>query len=122
MKKVMVIDDEPGIAELVTWCLDPLGLQVVLADGLSSAISVARNDDIGLVLLDFDLGIEDGLDILPQLRAEPRLRDVPVVGFSAHDSRRDEGFDRGIVSFINRPFAQADLRDIVSSHLALVKQ
>jgi CheY-like chemotaxis protein len=119
MKRVLVIDDEPGIAHLVSWCLDPLGVGVVAASGLQSALGAVRaHDDIGLVLLDFDLGEEDGLDLMPRLRQEPGLQSVPFVAFTAHDSRRDEAFDLGVVSFIGRPFAQAELRDTVQLHLA----
>lgn len=117
MKSVLIIDDEPGIAELVSWCLDPLGLEVVLADGLRSALEAAQRHEIGLVLLDFDLGEEDGLEILPALRAGPGLAKVPVVAFTAHDSRRREAFDQGVVSFIGRPFANADLQKTVRFHL-----
>ena len=117
MKRVLVIDDEPGIANLVSWCLDPLGVGVVLASGLESALDVASKEDIGLVLLDFDLGDEDGMEILPRLREAPTLRTVPFVAFTAHDSRRQEAFAGGVVSFIGRPFASADLCSTVELHL-----
>jgi DNA-binding response OmpR family regulator len=118
MRQVLVIDDDPGIAHLVSWCLDPLGVVTVLASNLQTALDVARgNQDIGLVLLDFDLGDEDGLDILPHLRQEPNLEGVPVVAFTAHDSRRHEAFDRGVDSFIARPFANAELCTTVELHL-----
>jgi DNA-binding response OmpR family regulator len=117
VKQVLIIDDEPGIANLVSWCLDPLGVGVVLANSLETALDVASKEDIGLVLLDFDLGDEDGLKILPRLREEPALRRVPFVAFSAHDSRRQEAFDGGVVSFIGRPFASAELCTTVELHL-----
>ncbi|HTV10440.1 MAG TPA: response regulator [Acidimicrobiales bacterium] len=117
MGTVLIIDDEPGIAELVTWCLDPLGVQVLLASGLESALEVAQNHDIGLVLLDFDLGGEDGLAILPELKADPRLAAVPFVAFTAYDARRQEAFERGVVSFIGRPFVSGELRTTVGLHL-----
>lgn len=117
MKKVLIIDDEPGIAELVSWCLDSLGVSLVIASDLRSALDAAGNGDIGLVLLDFDLGDEDGLAILPRLRAEPSLQGVPVVAFTAHDSRRAEAFEKGVVSFIGRPFASAELRNAIELHL-----
>jgi CheY-like chemotaxis protein len=117
MKKVLVIDDEPGIAELVSWCLDPLGVGVVIASGLKDALERASENEIGLVLLDFDLGDEDGLGIMPRLREEPALRDVPFVAFTAHDSRRREAFESGVVSFIARPFANTDLCSTVDLHL-----
>jgi len=113
VKEVLVIDDEAGIADLVSWCLDPLGVAVVLASDLRSALDVLQTHDVGLVLLDFNLGDEDGLEILPSLREEPRLAGVPVVAFTAHDSRRREAFDRGVASFIARPFATAELRETV---------
>lgn len=117
MNSVLVIDDEPAIAELVSWCLDPLGVRVVLAANLSSALEAARFERVGLILLDFDLGDEDGLDILPALRREPSLESVPVVAFTAHDSRRREAFERGVVSFVARPFANAELQGAVDMHL-----
>ena len=118
MKRVLVIDDEPGIVELVSWCLDPMGVGVVTAQGLRSALEAARGHDIGLVLLDVDLGEEDGLEILPLLRQEPSLESVPVVAFTAHDSRRNEAMARGVVSFISRPFAHSDLQAAVRLHLS----
>ena len=117
MKQVLVIDDEPGMANLVSCCLDSLGVGVLLASGLESALDVAREHDIGLVLLDFDLGDEDGMEILPRVREAPTLRTVPFVAFTAHDSRRQEAFEGGVVSFIGRPFASADLCTTVAMHL-----
>ncbi|MGH9106168.1 MAG: response regulator [Acidimicrobiales bacterium] len=117
MKQVLVIDDEPGIAELVSWCLGPLGVGVVLASGLQSALGAAGEGNIGLVLLDFNLGEEDGLEILPKLREDPNLKDVPFVAFTAHDSRRREALELGVSCFIGRPFASVDLRTAVELHL-----
>jgi DNA-binding response OmpR family regulator len=113
MSRVLVVDDEPNIASLVALCLDPLGIEVVQASGLESALEVARRDPVGLVLLDLALENEDGLSILPVLRAEPSLTGVPVVAFTAHDSRRREALALGVDSFLARPFASADLRSTV---------
>jgi CheY-like chemotaxis protein len=119
MKDVLVIDDEPGIADLVSWCLDPLGVRVLLATGRDSACRVARDAQVGLVLLDIGLDGEDGLDILPDLKRDPGLAGAPFVAFSAHDSRRREAFQRGVVSFLGRPFVSADLWAVVQEHLAV---
>jgi two-component system sensor histidine kinase BarA len=113
MSRVLVIDDEPSIASLVEFCLDPLGVDVVQARGLQSALEVARMNAVGLVLLDLALDGEDGLAILPHLRAEPSLSGRPIVAFTAHDSRRREALDSGVDSFLARPFASADLRSTV---------
>jgi two-component system, NarL family, sensor histidine kinase BarA len=117
VRRVLIVDDEPEIASLVALCLDPLGVEVVQASGLSSALRIARQGDIGLVLLDLALGAEDGLEILPRLRDEPNLSGVPVVAFTAHDSRRREAIDSGVDSFLPRPFASADLQSTVELYL-----
>jgi len=114
---VLVVDDEPDMGTLVGLCLDPLGVQVIQASGLSSAKTVAGEKEIDVILLDLSLGMEDGLEILPELRAAPGLSDVPVVAFTAHDSRRAEALARGADSFLVRPFSFLDLQALVASHL-----
>jgi DNA-binding response OmpR family regulator len=112
-----MVDDEPGIGPLVSMCLEDLDVEVVVATGLNEAVSIARDGRIGLVLLDIALGKEDGIEILPLLRSEPNLEGVPVVAFSAHDSRRAEALERGADSFLSRPFSSADLRSMVARYL-----
>jgi CheY-like chemotaxis protein len=115
VKPVLLIDDEPGIADLVSLCLDPV--EVVTASDLTSAVDAARRDEFGLILLDVELAEQDGLEILPRLRQEASLRSVPVVAFTAHDSRRREAFDLGVVSFVRRPFSSLELRTAVEQHI-----
>ena len=117
MKTVLIVDDEPDIKSLVALCLDQLDVDVAQAPGLSGALEIARANDVGLVLLDLALGTEDGLEILPHLREEPKLSGVPVVVFSAHDSRRREALDHGVESFLRRPFASADLQATVELYV-----
>lgn len=120
MSRVLVVDDETDIAPLVALCLEPLGIDVVQASGLATALEAARTAPVGLVLLDLDLGEEDGLNILPLLRADPSLSGVPVVAFTAHDSRRREAIASGVDSFLCRPFATAELQATVKMFLAPV--
>lgn len=117
MNVVLVVDEEPAMGSLVELCLDTLGVEVVQASGLSSARSIAETENVDVVLLDIALGKEDGLEILPELRSSPGLSDVPVVAFSAHDSRKSEALDRGADAFLARPFAYADLQEMVARHL-----
>jgi CheY-like chemotaxis protein len=118
VRRVLVVDDEPEIALLVALCLAPIGVDVVPATGLESALDAAREDPVALVLLDLALGEEDGLEILPQLQADPSLSGVPIVAFSAHDSRRREALACGVKSFVGRPFASAELCSTVELYLA----
>lgn len=116
-KRVLMVDDEPGIGPLVSMCLEDLDVEVVVAGGLDEAVSIAREGRVVLVLLDIALGQEDGIEILPRLRSEPMLKGVPVVAFSAHDSRKVEALERGADSFLSRPFSSADLQATVARYL-----
>jgi two-component system OmpR family response regulator len=117
VSRVLIVDDEPDMGSLVAQCLDPLGVEVVQASGLSAARSVAEIEGVDVVLLDLSLGDEDGLEILEELRGSPGLSNTPVVVFSAHDSRRAEALERGVDEFLARPFAFRDLQETVARHL-----
>lgn len=119
MNRVLLVDDEPDIAPLVAMCLDQLDVQVVNAAGLDEALDAARAAPVDLVLLDLALGNADGLEILPRLRAEPGLKEVPVVAFTAHDSRKVEAMQCGVDSFVRRPFAPAELQAAVRRCLGI---
>jgi putative two-component system response regulator len=82
------------------------------------ALAIARTNDIGMVLLDLSLADEDGLEILPRLRENPSFAGVPIVAFTAHDSRRHEAMECGVDHFVCRPFSAADLRALVEDYLS----
>jgi two-component system cell cycle response regulator DivK len=117
VKRILVVDDEPEIGALVALCLDQLNVEVIEADGLDGALRLARDEPIDLVLLDLALGREDGMRLLPRFREEPRLSGIPIVAFSAHDSRKREALSSGFDSFLSRPFAAQDLEDTVKKYL-----
>ena len=66
---VLLIDDEPEMSELVGQWLDQLGASVVRVGGFEDALAVAGGTRPRVVLLDIALGDEDGLEMLPRLRA-----------------------------------------------------
>ena len=115
--RILLLDDEPDMGSLVAACLDPLGVEVVQATGLSSARTLATQRGVDVVLLDLALGGEDGLAILPEIRRIPGLSTARVVAFTAHDSRRTEALERGVDSFLARPFAFEDLQRLVAKQL-----
>jgi DNA-binding response OmpR family regulator len=114
---VLLIDDEPQMAALVDMCLDDASVRVVQARDLAEARAAAGRERPLLVLLDLALGSEDGLKILPELRADPALTDVPVVVFSVHDSRREEVLAHHADAFIAKPFKAAELRTTLRAYL-----
>jgi DNA-binding response OmpR family regulator len=118
VRNVLLVDDDPSMTSLVQLCLHRLEVGVLQADGASGALAMARTNDIGMVLLDLALGDEDGLEILPRLREDPSFAGVPIVAFTAHDSRRQEALECGVDHFVPRPFSAADLRALVEDYLS----
>jgi DNA-binding response OmpR family regulator len=118
VRNVLLVDDDPSITSLVQLCLNKLDVGVLQTDGASGALAMARINDIGVVLLDLALGDEDGLEILPRLREDPSFAGVPIVAFTAHDSRRQEALQCGVDDFLMRPFSAADLRALVEDYLS----
>lgn len=115
MSRVLLIDDEPGIAGLVEMCLD--GAEVVAVAGLEDALNHSRRRRPDVVLLDLSLGRQDGLDLIPGLRGEPALAGVPIVAFTIHASRKREALERGSDGFVAKPFKSASLRKTLEPFL-----
>ena len=115
---VLLIDDEPEMSELVGQWLDQLGASVVRVGCFEDALVFAGRTRPRVVLLDIALGDEDGLEILPRLRASPELGQVPVVVFSVHASKRREALDAGASGFVAKPFEGGDLIATLQPFLA----
>jgi DNA-binding response OmpR family regulator len=117
VRTVLLIDDEPSMAPLVSMCLEGTNASVVQAENLAGALEEAERCSPRVILLDLSLGPEDGLQILPKLRAHPALTNVPVVVFSVHDSRRREALEQKVSGFLRKPFKSNELRSQLSPHL-----
>lgn len=106
---VLIIDDEPEMAELVRDWLEELGADVVGTTSYDDAVAWASGQAPRVILLDISLGDEDGLRLLPLLQAVPGLLEVPIVMFSVHNSRRGEALALGAAGFIRKPFEGREL-------------
>ena len=118
-RHVLLIEDEPNIAEAIRFVLARDGWQVsVVADGSVAVAEVARLRP-DLVILDLMLPGKSGLDIVASLRADAATRDLPVMMLTAKGLARDReaALRAGVSLFMTKPFANAD---IVAQARALV--
>jgi CheY-like chemotaxis protein len=115
VKSVLVVDDEPGLALLVRAFLD--SASVSQTQTVSDAVCAARESRPNVVLLDLDLGGEDGMEFMGLLAEDPDLKGVPVVIFSVHDSRFEEARQRGAVGCVRKPFKGSQLRSVLAPYL-----
>jgi two-component system OmpR family response regulator len=117
--RVLVVDDEPTIAELVTLALRYEGWEVRSAlDGLT-AVRVAREFKPDAVVLDIMLPDVDGLDVLRRMRAE--ADSLPVLFLTAKDSVEDRiaGLTAGGDDYVTKPFS---IEEVVLRLRALMRR
>ncbi len=106
--RILVVDDEPSIVELLAYNLKRAGYDVLEArDGLE-ALSRARKHEPDLVILDLMLPRLDGLEVCRELRRE---RDVPIIMLTARDAEIDRvvGLELGADDYVVKPFSVREL-------------
>ena len=112
---VLLIEDEPNIAEAIRFVMARDGWQVsVLADGAGAVAAVARLRP-DLVILDLMLPGMSGLEILLALRADPANAALPILMLTAKGQVRDrEAAERaGVTAFMSKPFDNSEIRAMV---------
>jgi DNA-binding response OmpR family regulator len=112
---ILLIEDEPNIAEAIRFLLGRDGWQVtVLTTGQDAIAEIAR---LGpqLVILDLMLPVRSGLQILTDIRADAALRDLPVLMLTAKGQERDReaALAEGVSNFMTKPFDNSEMRAAV---------
>jgi DNA-binding response OmpR family regulator len=108
MPTVLVVDDEPKIAQLARDYLEHAGFSVVLAGDGTSAVQAASVRAPDLVVLDLGLPGIDGLEVMRRIRA---AGPTPIVVLSARDTELDKllGLELGADDYVTKPFSPREL-------------
>jgi two-component system phosphate regulon response regulator PhoB len=111
MSRVLVVEDEAAIAELISLNLRHAGFEVVLAaDGESAQAEVDRVLP-DLILLDWMLPGASGLSLAKRWRSQQRTKDLPVIMLTARAEETDKvaGLDAGADDYLTKPFSTQEL-------------
>ena len=109
MKRVLIVEDEPGMASFIDKGLSSRGYATkVCVDG-AEATAIASDNDFDLVILDLGLPDVDGLSVLREIRR--RGERMPVIILTARDDLTDkvEGLDAGAGDYVTKPFKLDEL-------------
>jgi DNA-binding response OmpR family regulator len=124
MPHVLVVDDDPVVADLVAFRLQRLGLEVTVESDGESGLAAARRLRPDLVVLDWLMPRMDGLEVCRALRADadPALARTPVLLLTAksQDPDLERGFAAGATDFIAKPFNTRELVSRVTAALPAV--
>jgi DNA-binding response OmpR family regulator len=109
--KVLVVDDDPHIRELVRMKLQSAGHDVITAEDGQEGYDTAVREVPGLVLLDIAMPRMTGLEVCQKLRETATTADLPIVLITARSSESDveKGFAAGADDYITKPFSPREL-------------
>ena len=111
MQKILIVEDERDIADLVGFNLERAGFEVLKAhDGITGA-DMAINQRPDLVILDLMLPGKDGYGVFKELRRDSRSRDIPVIMLTARAQTEDriQGLEAGADDYLTKPFSPKEL-------------
>lgn len=120
-ERILVVDDEPSIVELVSYNLRRSGYEVVTADNGEDGLRIAEQGGLDLLILDVMLPGIDGFEVL---RAVRRSSDVPVLMLTARGEEADRvvGFEIGADDYVAKPFSPRELTGRVKAILRRLRR
>ncbi len=111
MSKILVVDDESSIVELIEENLAMEGYHTSHAYSGEEALELMRHDQPDLVLLDVMMPGMDGYEVSRQMQADPQLNHIPIIMLTARSATPDKvmGYSRGVDDYITKPFDSDEL-------------
>ncbi|MCK8826519.1 response regulator transcription factor [Natroniella acetigena] len=109
--KVLVVDDEENIVELIKFNLEQEGYQVLTAYDGVEALEKVKEKEFDLVVLDLMLPQIDGFEVCRQIRTDDKLKRLPVIMLSAKGEEVDKvlGLELGADDYVTKPFSPREL-------------
>jgi len=118
---VLVVDDSLTVRRVTQRLLLREGYRVALAkDGLD-AIDKLAEEKPAVVLSDIEMPRMDGFDLVRNMRADPRLRDLPVIMITSRiaQKHREHAAELGVDHYLGKPYAEEDLLSLVMRYTAI---
>jgi signal transduction histidine kinase len=121
---ILVVDDTPENLTLLVGMLKEQGYRVRPVPSGELALQAAAAEPPDLILLDISMPGMDGFEVCERLKADPRLKDIPVLFLTARTDIEDKvrSFEVGGVDYVTKPFQFAEVNARVRTHLELRRQ
>jgi len=117
--RILVVDDEIYIVHILDFSLGMEGYEVLTALDGEQALEKARTEKPDLIVLDIMMPKLDGYETCKRLKADPEVKDVPVILLSAKGRNVDQkvGFEVGADDYITKPFSPRKLVERINAIL-----
>ena len=108
---ILVVEDEPGIQEVLRFNLNLHGHHVIVATSGEEALSILRGALPDMILLDWMLPGISGIDLARRIRQDPRLKTIPIIMLTARTEEADKvaGLETGADDYLTKPFSPREL-------------
>jgi len=112
MSKILIVEDDPDIRELLRFNLEKAGYTLFLAEDGEKVLALARKHSPDIILLDLMLPGVDGLEVCRTLKKDPELQRIPIIMVTAKGEEMDRvvGLELGADDYVVKPFS---LREVV---------
>jgi two-component system cell cycle response regulator len=121
--KILLVDDQPDLLSTVEYRLRFAGCEVVTASNGQEGLAKAASEHPDLILLDKNMPIMNGQEMLERLRADPSLKSIPVIMLTAQCESQDiaGASALGISDYVTKPFDFTQLMDKVHAAVGHTK-
>ena len=120
VRRIVCIEDEPEMINLIQLILERKGFEVIGADGGKSGLDTVRSEKPDLILLDLMMPDMDGWEVYQKLKADEVARDIPVIVVTAKAQSIDKVLGLHIAKvddYIPKPFSPQELLDSIQQVL-----
>ena len=124
MIKILAIDDEPSILELIKVNLELMGYTCIISTDPVRGFAILKQEDISLVILDVMMPEVDGYSLAMKIRQNKDTKDIPIIMLTALNRLDDKlkGFNSGVDDYLTKPFEIEELKARVLALLNRAKK
>lgn len=118
-KNILIVEDEKDIIEVLRYYLEKENYRIHVAEDGFSALDIAGKVVPNLIILDLMLPRLDGIEVCKRLKADERLREIPIIMLTAKAEEADKikGLETGADDYVTKPFSAKELMARVKAHI-----
>lgn len=111
MERILIVEDEQSIRQLVSFTLERASFSVVEAEDAATAEVAIADQGVDLVVLDWMLPDRSGIDLARRLKADELTRSIPIIMLTARSEEEDKikGLNIGADDYVTKPFSPREL-------------
>lgn len=121
-KTICIVDDQPSLRQMLRFALVVQGYNIIEAENGIEAVKLLAKEDVDILVVDWQMPVMDGIELVRVLRDKPEFDDLPIVMVSCWDdiTARREAYSLGVNTWLKKPFRMAEIQSVVETALMTV--